>query len=801
MFITKKTVPVGGAEFVCRSGCLSSRARMVGAVSSVALLIGGASHAQDSTSESEFEMEQIIVSAQKREQSQQDVPISMTVFNSQRLELGRIDSLDDYFAFTPNVALFNEGSRSEVGISIRGVQQLGGNTQIFGQYIDEVSVASGRFTTNINPQLQDIERIEVLKGPQGTLFGRNAAAGAISIHTKKPDNDFYAEGTVDYGRFNTALVRGIVNVPIVEDKLMARAVAFFDRSDGFVKNVNPAGTDADWENWGGRLSLRFMPNDRITIDSSVTYQDENEGAIARVGIGFFQSQLDFDLCAATFPPLGGACPPDPEVNNADNRRLINHDLPEFTDNNQLTLINKIEYEGNGFTVTSVTGYLDHSRIQVQDADRTSLAGEARSSAVEFTTFSQELRVQSNNPDADVDWIVGAFYGEDKTENFLTFIDLGLIGSEFFDTSCCGGGRGFGLFTQRRDDFTDSFAVFADATWHATDKLDLTAGVRFSHDKAGVSGFLGACCTVNALELSNVDPETFRPSIDDSQGLGALVGINPDVEEIGRVTASFDDISPRFVATYFANDDLTVYASASRGYKSGGLETSSSARGRPFDEEHLWNYEVGAKGAALGGRLQVNAAAFYMDWRDLQVTSFVDVPNETGGGFRTVRIVDNAGQAKVKGFELDLLARPFQGVSLAGAVGFIDGEFGEGTFVFEGEPVDPDGRRLPLAPKWTASLIGQYDFDVTDRWRAYVRAEWFYRGSIIQEVFPDVEDFVDGYNVTNLRAGIQNDRFSIVGYVENVFNKDYVLQRTDDLIGFIEDVHPVVYGIRLIAKTG
>ncbi|MEM8988357.1 MAG: TonB-dependent receptor plug domain-containing protein, partial [Pseudomonadota bacterium] len=210
--------------------------------------------------------ETIIVTAQKREQSLQDVPIAVTVFDEQAIEIQRIDELQDYALKTPNVGFIETGNRSRARLGIRGITNLGGDINTAGIYVDEFNVAPSSSTRTFDINLFDIERIEVLRGPQGTFFGRNTLGGALNITTKKPSADVFSGDLVaEYGSFDHRMVKSSLNVPLGANAA-ARGAVFYQADDGFIDNIGPAGRGNDKEDLGARLALRFTPTDNWTID-------------------------------------------------------------------------------------------------------------------------------------------------------------------------------------------------------------------------------------------------------------------------------------------------------------------------------------------------------------------------------------------------------------------------------------------------------------------------------------------------------------------------------------------------------
>src|ERR1700678_1535410 len=264
---------------------LSIRRLLCGAAATLAAsYVGGAlAEGTPKDASAQDELQEVTVTAARREENARDVPISLTVFNSAEIELNNFQGVDSYFSQTPNVSFTSEGTRDRKQLSLRGVSdQLSADNNIkegsFGFYIDEFSVAQG----TSNPEVVDIDRIEVLRGPQGTYFGRNAVGGAINITTKQPTNDYFAEASAQYSSFNTVDAHAILNLPLIDHLLAVRFVAQEETSDGNIKNVNPIGGGNDSKYTYGKVIVRFTPTENLTID--VTGVVTSESVAMRNGV-------------------------------------------------------------------------------------------------------------------------------------------------------------------------------------------------------------------------------------------------------------------------------------------------------------------------------------------------------------------------------------------------------------------------------------------------------------------------------------------------------------------------------------
>lgn len=742
-------------------------------------------------SATEYTLEEIYVTAQRRTQSLQEIPVSATTFTSEDLRRANITSAKDYLSLTPNVSFQEDGESGSrgVSISIRGISDIKSLSNAVvnsvGVYLDEFSVASVSSGT-INPQLQDMERVEVLRGPQGTYFGRNALGGALNLTTKKPVGEY--EGEVIAGadffenRGSSKYLTGIFNVPLT-DKFWSRGVVHVETSSGFVENVNPNGTDnSGWDYFHGRLSLRWVPTEQTTVDLQVLHTTEDEGHDPSVNSGV----LDLDT-AATF---GGAVAAGlTPVNEGlgffpDNQSRINHNTREFN-RNDMSLVNlRISHNLTPeMRIASVTGFIGTDSTRRSDLDQTSLDIVTRENDFEATSWSQELRFEVTKEYFDL--VIGGLYAKDEQER-TSHIFMGedrQIGDLFVLPPTVAFPPGTPRATINRDtnEFdTESLAGFVDLTLRPLDRLELIAGGRYTRDEVRTGA-------TNVFVFG-----------------GAPL---PDVS--GKEV--FKDFSPRLSLRYQVSPDANVYGLVSKGYKAGGVNVGHDDDNDPFsdrfDKETLWNYEIGFKSEWFDNRLRLNAAAFYMDWKNLQLETFflldpADISSQ-------VELTHNVSKAKSKGFEVELAAAVAQGLVLSGGLGYLDSEIksGETIVITGGAPVHVQGLPVPKSPKWTGNLAAQYNFE-TPLGDSYIRANWVYRSSSYADVeaigarqlgLPEFPYKLPQYDVFGLSAGFTwRERVSVSAYVENLFGEDYYTSTSENfgLGGIRLRPHPRIIGVNL-----
>ncbi len=749
---------------------------------SVSTLATSFAHTVEAQNES-FQLEEIVVTAQRREESLQDVPISVSAFTAQSMDRADIGEASEYLTMTPNVGFSEsgEGGSRSVNIAIRGVSNLTidgvASANSIGYYVDDLSVGSVAQGT-INPQLQDMERIEVLRGPQGTYFGRNAVGGAINISTKKPSADPYLEASIGAERFGGRSVEVIGNMPL-SDTFMVRGVVGYEESDTPVRNVNPLGTQPFYEHYNGRFSFRYLPSNDTTVDFSLTLTEEDEGGDIAVGSGVV------DLDTGAIFGVG----PDGSLDTAGigffpgNRTRIDRDTKEFN-NKDFAIANlRINHDIGNMTLRSITGYIDSSFDRHADLDGTSEllpfapAVLRRVNNYEGESFSQELRLQSVDGEG-IDWTVGLFYAKDELEQRNDI--------QVLDASARSGDPLFSINRNINVQEFETAAIFADTTWFFSEHWSLGVGARWSYD------------------------EVFASQVDFNRG---PVPLKDEVSDT--------DFSPRVVLNYSPSEDLNYYASISRAYKAGGTDVTGESRteGAPYDPEELISYELGFKSTLADGRVRLNGAVFSMVWEDFQVqTNRLEDPTDISSAISTTQ---NADKASATGLELELTALLTEGLTLSANVGYLDSEYDDyPDATLRGETnglpnvVNISGQPLVRAPELTSTISLEYDFELSSGWNGFVLGSWSYvddQFSNIEALGSQVGETVNGdtfnlptfpyqipsYDIFNLSAGVSHGRLSISAWVKNLFDENYYTGTSDSfgLAGIRIYPHFREYGVK------
>lgn len=705
---------------------------------------------------------EVIVTSQRREQNQRDVPASLTVFSAESIEQQNFQGVENYFSQTPNVSFTTQGSRDRKVLALRGISdQLSPDSNIrqgsFAFYIDEFDVAPG----TSNPELVDVDRIEVLRGPQGTYFGRNSVGGAINIVTRQPTNDWFLEGSSQYSSFNTLDSHIIMNAPVVNDVLALRVVGRYERSDGNIKNINPIGGGNDNTYEYGKAQLRFTPTDRLTIDLIGATTKEDVGMRDGVPSGVLAT---FSQFLYGQPPYNGQAIPDGVGFYPRNRTEVNFNRPQDVGTKFWYGESRVRYAAEAFSITNVLGYISSNEFLMGDIDGSSIDFFYERESIKRSALSEELRVQSN-PGKVIDWTAGLFFSHDigHTRQFTYAGNQATLGLP----------PDFEVTSSYSDGDAKSYAAFAEGVWHATPSLAATLGGRYTHEKVSQVAYNTSSGVINNL----VD-----------------------------AGAGFSNFSPRLSLNYALNDTRNVYATISRGFKSGGVQPGTPLTTQSYAPETLWNYEVGFKGELLDRRVQLNSSVFYMSWKNMQTETAFGQTNSSGA-IEFTQVIGNAASAKSYGVESEVIGRVLPELTLSGGVGYDQATFTNYRNAYiDGTFSDLSGARLPNAPRWTGHAAAEYNRHIDSGHDGFVRLEWNFKGGIKPDLTSEVHSGfpwdVPSYNVTNLRLGVTTETWDVVAFAENLFDRTYYTNAYEKAFAGGMFVNPSYrsFGLRVTVRT-
>jgi iron complex outermembrane recepter protein len=699
-------------------------------------------------------LEDVIVTANKREENIIKVNTSITSLSSKKIEDTRTWGLSGLSALVPNY------NYQELGVSFQQIQAIRG-IQVFSEnpavstYIDDVNnidiLANGFAFT-------DIERIEVLRGPQGTLYGRNAMGGVVNIITKKPTNKTSAFGELSFGNLGLQRYSAGYKTPIIKDKLFFGMNGLYQTQEGFLKNdiTGTSATDTKLngktvggeQNLYGNVYLKWLPTSRFNLTLNVKGQkDKSDNS------GFMVSQSS-DTYAFENPD---------KINLA---RIAKHERAILNS----SLVAK--YFASNYTLTSISA-LQTISFGFQDLDFPGIYhsyynGKIGELLPPQKVWSEEFRINSN-AEGKLQYTAGVYWfsqkGYEPTTN--TAYELSEMEATMFGLS-----NGAFLINRNRSNNT-GIAGFGELSYMLTPKLKATFGLRYDHEEreAIFNGF-GDAILLN----------------------GVVTDIKPNITANGTYSA----LSPKLSLSYAVNELSNIYASFTRGFRAGGINASSLPAGvrQTFDPEFSNNYELGYKAFLLEKKLSVGASAFLIQWKDLQFYNLV-------APFTYAR--ENVGDAQSAGFELEITAIPAKGLQLDGSFGYNPTEYKGFNLkrVNYGNGVETTtaigGNQLSNAPSHTLFLGAQYEYPVSNTLKLVVRGELRNLGAQYTDIQNKIEQ--PSYTLLNSRVGLTNGSYSLFIWGQNLNNERYLAYgNPDSSFGRQARIGaPRTYGVTLSAK--
>ncbi|WP_070337705.1 TonB-dependent receptor [Pseudomonas aeruginosa] len=700
----------------------------------------------------------VTVTARRREEDSQKVPTPITVLGGETLEAQRISRVQDLQQVLPSVNVAYIHARQS-SVAVRGIGNNPASDGLEGSagiYLDNVYLGRPGMAVF---DLLDIEQLELLRGPQGTLFGKNTTAGVLNISTRAPT--FTAERTVEVsgGQDGYFQGRGTVSGPLGET-LAGRLSAYRTRDDGYIKNIHDDNYLNGGERQGARGQLLFEPNEDFSLRWIADYNEEDSSNGSMVVYGGAER---FWQRAA----LVGASPlRDPQ------RRKVNINGRQHVSVHQGG--SSLEANWNlagGYRLTSISAYRYWHFTPANDEQLNVSAINDTGVEVHDRQFSQEIRLASPTGGA-FDYVVGAYafrqnLGNKTFTSYGPLADLYLLGANLGalnDTYSKANGK----------IETDSFALFAQGTWHLTERLDFTAGLRGTYEE------------------KNAKVERFAPL-----GGAAVGGVGAAVRNGQLGAYDSGDLSQYNFApsallslSYQFSDDLLGYASLSHGEKSGGVNLavgsapSAGADSLLVGPERANDAELGLKSTLFDRRLLLNANLFWTGIHGYQATTLYQAPGST----QLVQVLANAGSVRSRGLEFEATALPLRGLTLN-----FNGSYNDVTYLsFKDAPCpaevstrpgapsscDLTGQRVVGASKWIANLNGEYQWRLDDRFQPYVSASYAYRSAAEGTLDNSDLSKIDGYALANLAAGLRSDlgdgQLDTSVWLKNAFDKDYYL---------------------------
>ncbi|HEU4625438.1 MAG TPA: TonB-dependent receptor [Steroidobacteraceae bacterium] len=742
---------------------------------------------------SDLAVQQVTVTARRREESLQTTPVAVTALSGDALTVRGAESVDALSQYVPNLqfdgAAALSGGAYNATIFIRGIGQ--NDFAIFSDpgaamYIDGVYL--GRSIGGIMDAV-DLERVEVLRGPQGTLFGRNTIGGAVNIISKQPTDELNGELAATTGRFNRFDVHGTLNLP-VSDRFLTRWTVARMTQDGYAKRLTDGADLGDKDALVGRAQALWKVSDdlNVSLTADGTRVRQNSAPLTLIDVTATGTPFLNLYNALVAPNLGIAAPNGVSTVNSS---WITGDIDTTyagarTVNDLDTRGAALTFDWNvgGLTVKSISAYRNLDALFIRDGDNTPFTYRETVNDDRQHQFSQELQLGGVSFDDRLTWLVGAYYfDEGATEHGKANLAIGTYSAlEALvlpaGTTWCGlpganprpiascppplrfGGAGnpnnvgvdvgVNLFTRVANEST---AFFGQGTYKLTDKLSTTVGLRWTQDR-------------KRLQL-----------IHRREASGAYVVGAPGTQDTFR--DDWSEVTPKLGFELQATPDAMFYASYAKGYKSGGFNGRPLSGIQevltPYDPETVKSYEVGAKTAWFERRMTANLALFYNDYKDMQLTI-----NATPQNF-----VRNAGAAEIKGAELEIVSRLARGLDFNFSAGYLDAKYTE---------LDPQlatlnppltlAMHLVKAPEWTLSSGLQYSFAAGTAGHITLRGDWSYKSKVYEDVFNDPRLVQPAFDLVNAYASFatNDERWEVAVFGTNLTDERYRLSGNSS-IGF------------------
>lgn len=694
----------------------------------------------NSQNASNEEIDAIIVTALRREGTVLDTPAAISVVSEEIIENAGVTRPSDFAALIPNVTITPTNRAGEAFITIRGVAQARTADSTVAVIVDGVQLGSAE---EFNQELFDVKQIEVLKGPQGALYGRNAIGGAIVITSKDPSNELEASATVGYGNANSIKAIGTLSVPVIEDKVFVRVSGYHRENDGYFlnsltgRNVDPASER------GIRARLDLRPNDNLTIDI--------RGALAY-----------FDGSGINYIPQFGVLDTDSTT------RFYDRNVPGLDIQKKRSLSMKIDYETPEGTITFTPAY-SHVRENLTadsfpyDATPTN----TQAAMFYFKTLSAELKFASRQ-NRRFTYLVGGYAANiNRRDTVLTGIDTGqgvvlrAPGGPYSATSINP------TISMQDDSYEyDVLAAFAQASYEITDSLELSLAARYDHEKRRqVNETPAAFSTFSGLERKEV----------------------------------FEGFQPKATLRYKITPTINIYADYGRGFVSGGFNPAqtqailqaadpTSTTPNEYDKQTSEAYELGFKSELLDRKLTFNAALFHTNIKNLQQFQFFPAA--------TLQAINPIDKAKIDGFEAELNFRPVYGLTLFASGGYTDAKISK----LASTPA-LEGNKTPYVPEYTINGGFQYEHEIVNDVAGTIRVDYQRIGPQWFDIANTPGTRRSAVDLVNARLSVGNDRWELSGWAKNLFNKIYNIETIviTPNAQILYPATPRTYGVELKVK--
>lgn len=745
---------------------------------------------------------EIIVTANKRQENLQNVGLSIQAIGGEALADRKISSLADIAKAVPGLTFASTANSTPV-YTLRGVGFFDSTLSSYPDvslYIDQVPLP---FPVTATLSAFDLERLEVLKGPQGTLFGNNATGGAINYIAAKPSATFGTGGTISYSRFNTIEADGYVTGPITST-LNGRLAVKVKQGDGWQQSYTRDSSLGKADQLAARLLLDWKPTDRLSVSLNVNgWRDKSEPQAPQF-VNIYNQGL-------TIPPAIAAYPKAPANPRAAD--WSDGALRPRADNNLIQAALRVDYDlTDEITLTSLSNYIRYHHDQILEGDGTSIEDLDTTSRGKIRTLSQELRI-SNGSRSGLRWVAGFNYENSNVDEFNGVYYSGSANAipGVFE-------RAYNFSIQRMR----NYAGFGNIEYDVTPQITLKGGLRQTWaDRTSRNGntadapetafMVSILEAYRSLVLGYSDPTIPNPPM-----AGGITSADPATALPGLYQASLNQKSTSWSvgANWKITPTVLLFANVSKGYKAGGFPTLSAAfwsQYTPVSQESLIDYEAGFKAQFFDRKVTLNGAAFYYDYSSKQLRSKIVDPF-----FGILDGLKNVPKSRIFGFEQELVVRPVSGLQLYLSATYLNSKVLRYNGI-SGSTIDPAtgfftpvfsnlaGSRLPFAPKWQVASGFSYEAPISELWAVKMGVDVHHQSSSTSVLASNLEmeqTKVKAYTVTDGRIGIasRDDRWSITVWGKNLFNKYYwtnSIQSYDTIVRYAG--RPAEYGITLGLK--
>ena len=687
----------------------------------------GAQQAQQSSSASTGSSDaipEVVVTARKIAEDVQKVPEAVTTFTAEQITDSRIQSIDDVIAMTPNFDIFHAETAGNFQMSIRGITQVDKGDAPVTMVIDGVTLP---YASSFTQPLFDIEQVEVLKGPQGSLYGQNAIGGAVLVTTKQPTDDFSGNLDVSYGNDNQTNVTATLSGPIVPDRLFFRVAGAYHNDSGDLNYLLYPNESADYNRSGEfRAELKAIITDSLTADLAFGIGRESDNGLPLVPV-------------TESPGSGITGVSTTQLNQGLVLGEPNQDYMEHNEENLYDASLHLSYDAGFATFSSVSALQYMDLLQHQDIDVTAYPFVYVVQEQRFHAVSEEFRATSNSS-GPLRWVAGVFYLDNhRLEDYTIYANLSLLTGASLSPAAA---VYIPFEADNNAQDLESRAAFGQVSYDILDNLELTFGARYDSDPRSqlTTGF-----EPGGAPLLNTQSKTFN------------------------------QFQPKVSLRWQFDPDANVYFTYAEGFRPGGFNSGVSTNvSNAFPAETTQTYEAGFKSTLFDRHLVLDAAVFHTDYQNQQLGLIQVTPQGVSTNTYDVK------STTINGGELSIEARPLSGLTVASGFGYTDStieQFGNSLFGAQFSPAAYVGKNTPIVPQFTWNNVVQYRHPIMSSIDGVVRVETETKGRVYW--YPDNVNTQAPYTLVNVKAGFEGDNWEVRFYGDNILDKKYYVLYEDN----------------------